>query len=204
MLLKIHPENPSIRNLQQAAEVLKAGGIIIFPTDTVYAIGCDASNQKAYERLCRIRQVKPEKSTFSFLLKDLSHLSEYTRPFERNVFKILKASLPGPFTFIMNAGTNVPALYRNRRKTIGIRVPDHAILASLISLNQGPLVSASLHDSEDEIAEYLTDPEIIHERYEKIVDLVIDGGPGKNVPSTVIDCTGDEPVVVRQGLGEVL
>ncbi len=203
MLLKIHPDNPPQRLLMQATEVLKSGGVIIFPTDSIYAIGCDAGNQKAYEKLCRIRNVKPEKSTFSFLLHDLSHIAEYVRPFDRSVFKLLKASLPGPFTFIMPAGNNVPVLYRNKRKTIGIRVPANKVVMELIMMNQGPLVSASLHDREDEIAEYLTDPETIYDRFGELVDLVIDSGPGNNVPSTVIDCTGDEPVIIRQGLGQV-
>lgn len=203
MLLEIHPDNPSPRHIKQVIEVLNDGGVIIFPTDTIYGIGCDVKNPKAFEKLCRIRGVKPSKANFSFLLNDLAHISEYTRPFERNVFKLLKASLPGPFTFILPASNMVPTLFRNNKKSIGIRVPDNKIISALTQELGGPLVSASLRDDMDTIAEYLTDPLEINDRFGDLVDLVIDGGVGKNVASTVIDCTGDEPVVIREGLGVV-
>ena len=203
MLLEIHPDNPSPRHIQQVVSVLRSGGVIIFPTDTIYAIGCDASNQKAFEKLCRIRGVKPQKANFSFLLNDLAHISEYTRPFDREVFKLLKATLPGPFTYILPASNMVPTLFRNNKKTIGIRIPDNHIVRLMVQELGQPVVSASLRDDMDTIAEYLTDPADIHERFENLVDLVIDGGYGKNVASTVIDCSGDEPAVIREGLGIV-
>lgn len=203
MLLEIHPYNPAPRHIQQVVSVLRAGGVIIFPTDTIYAIGCDASNQKAFEKLCRIRGVKPQKANFSFLLNDLAHISEYTRPFDREVFKLLKATLPGPFTYILPASNMVPTLFRNNKKTIGIRIPDNHIVRLMVQELGQPMVSASLRDDMDTIAEYLTDPEEIHERFENLVDLVIAGGYGKNVASTVIDCSGDEPVIIREGLGVV-
>lgn len=203
MLLEIHPDNPSPRHIKQVIDVLNDGGVIIFPTDTIYGIGCDVKNPKAFEKLCRIRGVKPQKANFSFLLNDLAHISEYTRPFDRNVFKLLKASLPGPFTFILPASNMVPTLFRNNKKSIGIRVPDNKIISSIVDELGGPLVSASLRDDMNIIAEYLTDPEEIHDRFGTLVDLVIDGGFGKNVASTVIDCTGSEPVVIREGLGVV-
>ncbi len=201
MLLPIHPDNPSPRLINQVIDVLKDGGVIIFPTDTIYGIGCDVNNPKAFEKLCRIRGVKPQKANFSFLLNDLSHISEYTKPFDRQVFKLLKSTLPGPFTYILPASNMVPSLFRNNRKTIGIRIPDNKIISALVTALGGPLVSASLRDDLDSIAEYLTDPEEIHDRFGSLVDLVIDGGYGKNIASTVVDCTEEEPVVIREGLG---
>ena len=203
MLLEIHPENPSPRHIKQVIDILNADGVIIFPTDTIYGIGCDVRNTKAFEKLCRIRGVKPQKANFSFLLNDLSHISNFTKPFERNVFKLLKATLPGPFTYILPASNMVPALFRNNKKTIGIRVPDNKIIQMLIEELGGPIVSASLRDDQDTIAEYLTDPQEIHDRFGNQVDLVIDGGYGKNIASTVVDCTGDEPEVIREGLGVI-
>lgn len=201
MILQIHPVNPSPRHISLVTDILLDGGIVIFPTDTIYAIGCDIRNARAFERLCRIRGVKPSKAQFSFLFHDLSSLSEYTRPFNRSVFKLLKATLPGPFTYILQASGAVPAIFRNNKKTIGIRVPDHPITAAIISALGHPLLSASLHDDQDAVAEYLSDPAEIHERYENLVDLVIDGGFGQKIASTVVDCTGEEPVVIREGLG---
>ncbi|MBK6644024.1 MAG: threonylcarbamoyl-AMP synthase [Bacteroidia bacterium] len=203
MLLEIHPDNPNSRHISQVVDVLRKGGVIIFPTDTIYGIGCDVTNQKAFEKLCRIRGVKPQKANFSFLLNDLAHISEYTRPFDREVFKLLKATLPGPFTYILPASNMVPALFRNNRKTIGIRVPDNKIIRTLVAELGNPIVSASLRDDLDTIAEYLTDPKDIEERFGNQVDLVIDGGYGQNTASTVIDCTGDAPVVIREGLGQI-
>jgi len=203
MLLQIHPENPSTRQIEMVVSILKNGGVIIFPTDTIYAIGCDPMNTKAFEKLCRIRGVRPDKANFSFLFDDLSQIAQYTKPFNRTVFKLLKASLPGPFTFILPASNKVPVLFRNNRKTIGIRIPDNNIISDIIALMGSPLVSASLHDDQDNIAEYLTEPDEINDRMGNQVDLVIDGGYGKNVGSTVIDCTSDEPVVIREGLGRL-
>ena len=197
MLLKIHPDNPPPRHISQVVKVLNDGGVVIFPTDTIYGIGCDIRNSRAFEKLCRIRGIKPQKAYFSFLLSDLSHISEYTLPFSREVFKLLKATLPGPYTYILPANSTVPALFRNNRKSIGIRIPDNKIITAIIEEMGSPLVSASLRDDQDEIAEYLTDPEEIHERFGDLVDLVIDGGIGKNKASSVIDCTGNEIVIVR-------
>lgn len=196
-LLPIHPDNPSPRHIRQVVEQLRDGGVVIFPTDTIYAIGCDVRNTKAFNKLCRIRGIKPAKARFSFLLHDLSHIAEYTQPFSRSVYKLIRSHLPGPYTFILPASGAVPALFRNNRKTIGIRVPDNRIIHEIIAELGGPLVSASLRDNEDEIAEYLSDPEEIYIRYGKVVDLVIDGGYGKNVASTVVDCTGEDPVEIR-------
>ncbi|MDQ3051201.1 MAG: L-threonylcarbamoyladenylate synthase [Bacteroidota bacterium] len=203
MFLEIHPDNPSPRHIRQIVDILNADGVIIFPTDTIYGIGCDIRNTKAFEKLCRIRGVKPQKANFSFLLNDLAHISSYTKPFERNVYKLLKATLPGPFTYILPASNTVPSLFRNNKKTIGIRIPDNKIIKAIIEELGGPLVSASLRDDENIIAEYLTDPQEIYERFGNQVDLVIDGGYGKNIASTVIDCTGEEPNVIREGLGIV-
>lgn len=203
MFLEIHPDNPSKRHISQVVEILNKDGVIIFPTDTIYGIGCDIRNNKAFEKLCRIRGIKPEKANFSFLMSDLSHISNYTKPFDRNVFKLLKATLPGPFTYILPASNMVPVLFRNNRKTIGIRIPDNKIIQAIIEELGAPLVSASLRDDEDSIAEYLTDPYDIYEKFENLVDGVIAGGYGKNIASTVIDCTGSEPSITRQGLGIV-
>jgi len=197
MLLKIHPDNPSPRHISQVVEVLNKGGIVIFPTDTIYGIGCNISDARAFEKLCRIRGIKPTKAYFSFLINDLSHIASYTRPFSREIFKLLKANLPGPYTFILPASNMVPTLFRNNRKTIGIRIPDNKIISSILAELESPLVSASLRDDQNVISEYLTDPEEIHDRYENLVDLVIDGGYGKNKASSIIDCTGPEPEVIR-------
>ncbi|MFZ9942166.1 MAG: L-threonylcarbamoyladenylate synthase [Bacteroidia bacterium] len=198
MLLEIHPQNPQPKKIQQAVETLQKGGVIIFPTDSVYAMGCDIRQAKAFEKLCRIRGVKPQKAQFSFLLSDLSHIAEYTKPFSREVFKLLKANLPGPYTFILEASNLVPTLFRNNRKTIGIRVPDCEITRQLIAELGGPLVSASIHNDGDPIIDYMTDPFEIHEKFGKEVDMIIDGGAGSLKPSSVIDCTGSEPMVVRE------
>jgi len=203
MLITIHPENPPPRQIKQVVEVLLTGGVVVFPTDTVYAIGCDVYNSKAFDKLCRIRSIKPQKANFSFLFTDLSHLADYTKPVSRDVFKLLKNSLPGPYTFILPASNRVPVLFRNNKKTIGIRVPENKIVQNIISVLGGPLVSASLHDTEDEIAEYLSDPVEINEKMGKLVDLVIDGGFGGNIASTIIDCTSGEPVLIREGAGKV-
>jgi tRNA threonylcarbamoyl adenosine modification protein (Sua5/YciO/YrdC/YwlC family) len=198
MFLKVHPENPSPRHVSIIVEKLREGGIVIFPTDTIYAIGCDSRQGKAFEKICRLRGVAPEKANFSFLMADLSEISHYTKPFDREIFKLLKSHLPGPFTFILPAGNMVPTPYRNKRKTIGIRVPANKIIQAVILELGAPVISASLRDDMDTIAEYLTDPEEINDRFSRLADIVVDGGYGKNVASTVIDCTGDEPVYLRK------
>lgn len=200
MILKIYPENPNPRDIRQVVEVLRNGGIIVYPTDTVYGLGCDITNAKAVELIARYKNVKVEKSNFSFICSDLSHLSDYTRPVSSQVFKLLKRYLPGPFTFILNANSNVPKYFKGKKKTIGIRIPDNSIIIEIVRSLGNPIMSTSIHD-EDEIIEYSTDPELIHEKFMDIADMVIDGGYGDNVPSTIVDCTEEIPVVVRQGKG---
>lgn len=200
MLIKLYPENPNPKDVRQVVDVLKSGGIIIYPTDTVYGMGCDITNAKAVEKIARLRNVQVEKSNFSFITSDLSHLSDFTKLVSNQIFKILKRHLPGPFTFILNANSNVPKYFKGKKKTVGIRVPDNAIILEIVRELGNPIMSTSIHD-EDEIVEYSTDPELIHEKFASIVDLVVDGGYGDNVPSTIVDCTGDVPIITRQGKG---
>jgi len=200
MLLKIYPENPNARDIKQVVDVLKNGGIIVYPTDTVYGMGCDITNARAVERIARYKNVQVEKSNFSFICSDLSHLSGFSKPVSNQVFKLLKRYLPGPFTFILNANSNVPKYFKGKKKTVGIRIPDNSIIIEIIRGLGNPIMSVSIHD-EDEIIEYSTDPELIHEKFQDIAELVIDGGYGDNIPSTIIDCTSDFPVIVRQGKG---
>ncbi|QHS56946.1 threonylcarbamoyl-AMP synthase [Mucilaginibacter sp. 14171R-50] len=202
MLIKIYPENPNEKAIEQAVDVLRKGGIIIYPTDTVYGLGCDITNQKAIERICKIRNIKPEKANFSFICYDLSHISDYIKPIDNATFRVLKKALPGPFTFIFNASHAVPKLLSSNKKTVGIRVPDNNIAREIVKALGNPILSTSIHD-EDDIIEYSTDPELIHEKYEDMVDLVIDGGYGDNIPSTVIDCTSGEFEVIREGKGDL-
>lgn len=200
MLLKIYPENPNSRFVQMAAGCLRQGGVIIYPTDTVYAIGCDILQPRAVERVAQIKGIKAQKANFSLICQDLQHISDLTRPFSTSVYKAMKKALPGPFTFILNANNQVPKIFQSRKKTVGIRVPDNNIIREIVRELGNPVISTSVYD-DDEILEYTTDPELIHEKYENLVDLVIDGGYGDNQASTVIDCTTDELVLVRQGKG---
>jgi len=202
MLLRIYEDNPQEKAIQQAVDVLKKGGVIIYPTDTVYGIGCDITQQKAIERVCQIRGLKPDKSNLSFICYDLTDISQYTKPFDTAVFRVLKKSLPGPFTFIFNASGQVPKLLSSKKKTVGIRVPDNAIVRALVKELGNPIVTASIRD-EDDILEYSTDPELIHEKYEDQVDLIIDGGYGGNIASTVVDVTSGEFEVIREGKGDL-
>lgn len=202
MLIKIYPENPNEKAIQQVVEVLRKGGIIIYPTDTVYGLGCDITNHKAIEAICKIRNIKPDKANFSFVCYDLSHISDYIKPIDNTTFRVLKKALPGPFTFIFNANHNVPKLLSSNKKTVGIRVPDNAIARCIVKELGHPILSSSIHD-EDEIIEYSTDPELIHEKYQDLVDIVIDGGYGDNIPSTVVDCTSGEFEIIREGKGEL-
>jgi tRNA threonylcarbamoyl adenosine modification protein (Sua5/YciO/YrdC/YwlC family) len=202
MLLKIHPQNPEPRKLKQVIECLAEGGVVILPTDTIYALGCSIFQGQAVDRICRIRQVQLEKSHFSFICHDLSNISEFTRPFDRQVYKMLNRCLPGPYTFILNGNSRVPALFRSKKKTIGIRVPDNAIALAIVQGLGNPVMSTSMHVP-DEILEYPSDPEEIHERYGKLVDMVIDGGTGNIIPSTVVDFTGDEASIIREGAGDI-
>src|SRR5690554_4194667 len=180
MLLKIYEDNPSDKSIQQVVDVLKKGGVIIYPTDTVYGLGCDINNQKAIERVCEIRGIKPEKANLSFICYDLTDIAQYTKPFDTATFRVLKKALPGPFTFIFNASNQVPKLLSSKKKSVGIRVPDNPIAREIVRVLGNPIVSASIHD-DDEIMEYSTDPELIHEKYGDIVDVVIDGGDRKSV-----------------------
>lgn len=200
MFLKIYPENPNPKDIRQVVDVLRNGGIIIYPTDTVYGLGCDITNGKAVEKVARYKNVTIEKSNFSFICSDLSHLSDFSKPVSNQVFKLLKKYLPGPFTFILNANSNVPRYFKGKKKTVGIRIPDNSIIIEIIRELGNPIMSTSIHD-DDEIVEYSTDPELIYERFRDFADLVIDGGYGDNIPSTIIDCTNEVPVIVRQGKG---
>lgn len=199
-LIKIYSENPQEKQIKSVVDVLKGGGIIIFPSDTVYAMGCDINNIKAMEKLAAIKKVKLEKAQFSIICNDLSHLSEFTRPVDTSVFRLLKATLPGPYTFILPAGKSLPLSYKNH-KTVGIRVPDHSIPQMIVKELGNPIASTSIKD-DDEILEYTTDPELIAEKYDREVDLVIDSGYGDNIASTIVDLTDAEPVVIRKGKGD--
>jgi tRNA threonylcarbamoyl adenosine modification protein (Sua5/YciO/YrdC/YwlC family) len=198
MLLHIHPDNPQPRLLKQIAECLLDGGVIIYPTDTIYGIGCDISQPKAVERICRIKNVDPQKAQLSFICKDLSHLSDYTKSIDTPLYRMLKEHLPGPFTFILPASKQVPKILQSKKSTIGLRVPDNKICLALGDALGHPILSASLPG--DMVEEY-TDPEVIFEKFKHQVDFVIDGGIGGMEPSTIVDCTTDEWVVLRQGLG---
>jgi len=199
MLLSIHPENPQPRLISQVIECLKDGGIIIYPTDTIYGLGCEIHHPKAVERICRIKNIDPHKAQLSFICKDLSHLSDYTKSIDTPLYRKLKLCLPGPYTFILPASKQVPKILKSKKETIGLRVPDNVICQSILDALATPLLSVSLPG---EIAEELTDPEIIYERFGNLVDFVIDGGPGGIVPSTIVDCTTDDWMVLREGLGE--
>lgn len=202
MVVTVYPDNPNLLEIQKAVSILKGGGIIIFPTDTVYAIGCDMYNFKAMEKLCRALSLKPEKANLSLICYDLSNISHFTQQFDTPVFKLMKRSLPGPFTFILKANNEIPKIFHSNKKTIGIRVPDNSIARLLVKELGNPLVSKSVH-SEDEVLDYITDPHEIVEYWEDKVDLIIDGGFGDNNPSTIIDCSGYEPVLLREGKGEI-
>ena len=200
MLLRINPDKPNYGEIAQVVTCLQDGGVVIYPTDTVYGIGCDINKQRAVERVCKIKGIDPEKANFSFVCYDLSHLSDFTKPIDTGTYKLMKKALPGPFTFILDANNNVPKLFRSKKKTVGIRIPDNAICLEIVKQLGNPIMSTSVHD-DDEIIEYTTDPELIHEKYKDIVDIVIAGGYGYNEASTVVDCTDNEFTVLRQGLG---
>ena len=199
--IKIYEDKPSEAAIKKVAEVLRNGGLVIYPTDTVYGIGCDITNSRALERLAKLKDIKLEKANFSFVCSSLSNLSDYVRQIDTSTFKILKRALPGPYTFILPGNNDLPKEFR-KKKTVGIRVPDNNIARQIVEVLGNPIVSSSIHD-EDEVIEYSTDPELIFEKWQNKVDLVIDGGYGENVPSTIIDLTGYEPVVVREGKGDV-
>ncbi|AMD85323.1 translation factor SUA5 [Capnocytophaga haemolytica] len=197
--IKIYEENPNEKELNKVVEVLQNGGLIIYPTDTVYGLGCDISNTKALEKIARIKGVKLEKANFSFVCSDLKNLSDYVKQIDSTTFKLLKRVLPGPYTFVMQGNNNLPKDFK-KKKTVGIRVPDNLIARRIVELLGNPIVSTSIYD-EDDVIEYTTDPELIFEKWQNRVDMVIDGGYGDNVASTVIDLSGDEPKVLREGKG---
>ncbi len=203
MLIKIYRENPNPREIKKITQIIEDGGVVIYPTDTIYGIGCDISQPKAVARLAKIQGLDMDKAFFSFIFNDLSQISEYTKPMSNPAFKLLKRNVPGAFTFIFEANNNIPKLFKTRRKTVGIRVPNNNIIRSIVAELGRPLLSSSVHDVEDDVTEYITDPELIHERYSNVVDAVIDGGYGDNQPSTVIDCTTDDFEVIREGKGEI-
>ena len=202
MFLKIYPENPNPREIQKAVNCLQNGGIIIYPTDTIYGIGCDIFKQKAIERITDLLGDKKKKDAMTFICYDLSNLSDYTKPISNNIFKVMKRTLPGPFTFILEANNNVPKLLQSNKKTVGIRVPDNNIIREIVNQLGHPILSTSVKD-DDQLVEYTTDPELIYERFGDQVDIVIDGGYGDNVPSTIVDCTGDELEIIREGKGDI-
>ncbi len=203
MLLKIHPENPSERKIRQVVEVLENDGVIIYPTDTVYGLGCDIFSKKAVEKICQIRKLNPAKANLTFICEDISQIAEYTVQLDNELFRLLKRNLPGRFTFILKANNKVPKLFKNKKKTVGVRIPDHNISLAITKALGRPLLSISLK-SDDEILEYFTDPDEIYEDFKKQVDLFVDGGTGDNKPSTIVNCTGDEPEITRHGKGELI
>jgi len=199
--IKIYPDNPNEKEIQKVVKILKDGGLIIYPTDTVYGLGCDITNTKALERIAKIKGIKLEKANFSFVCNDLSNISDYVKSLDTSSFKILKRALPGPYTFILEGNNNLPKEFK-KKKTVGIRVPDNNIALELVKQLGNPIVSTSIYD-DDELIEYTTDPELIFEKWQNKVDAVIDGGYGDNTASTIIDLTGNEPEVIREGKGSI-
>jgi len=202
MLIELHPNNLDERKLKQITDCLAAGGVIIYPTDAVYSIGCDLNNSKAIEKVARLKGIPAEKANFSLVCEDLSHLSEFCKPINNTVYKLMKRALPGPYTFILDANTQVPKIFKSKKKTIGIRVPDHIVPREIVRLLGRPIIATSVHD-DDDVIEYTTDPELIHERYKDKVDIVVSCGIGNIEASTIIDCTGGEPEVIRLGRGPI-
>ena len=200
-ILKIYPDKPNEAAIAKVVKVLKDGGLVIYPTDTVYGLGCDITNSRALEKIAKIKGVKLEKANFSFICHDLSNLSDYVKQIDTSTFKLLKRALPGPYTFILPGNNNLPKEFK-KKTTVGIRIPDNSIALEMVRQLGNPIVSTSIRD-EDEVIEYTTDPELIFEKWQNLVDLVIDGGYGDNVGSTIIDLSGDEPAVVREGKGSL-
>jgi len=200
MLLRIYPENPNQDRIRKVVNVLEDGGIIIYPTDTVYAMGCDIKANKSIDKIARLKGMNPNNPDMSLIFHDMSQLSEYTVIRDNSVFKLLKRNLPGPFTFIVQANNQIPKLFKNKKKTVGIRIPDNNIVLELVRELGRPIITTSIHDP-DEVIEYTTDPELIYEKYHDFAEIVINGGFGRNEASTIVDCTSEEPAIVRQGLG---
>lgn len=200
-LIKLYQDNPNQKELKKIADAMRDGALVIYPTDTVYGLGCDITNKSALEKIARIKGIKLEKANFSFICENLSNLSDYVSQIDSHTFKILKRNLPGPYTFILPGNNNLPSVFK-KKKTVGIRVPDNKIATELVRLLGNPIISTSIKD-EDELIEYTTDPSLIIEKWDNLVDIVIDGGYGDNIASTVIDLTGDEPVLIREGKGSI-
>ena len=200
MLIRLYSENPNQKNIRKIVDLLENGGIIIYPTDTVYAMGCDIRATKAIEKIARFKGLNPKNPELSLIFHDMSQLSEYTIIRDNTIFKLLKRNLPGPFTFIVQANNQIPKLFKNKKKTVGIRIPDNNLILELVRELGRPIITTSIHD-QDEVIEYTTDPELIYEKFRDFTDAVIDGGFGKNEASTIVDCTGEEIEIVRQGLG---
>ena len=200
MLIRIYPENPNPKAVEQVVDCLRHGGIVIFPTDTIFGLGCAIDNHAAVEKIIRFKGINTKKAHLSFICYDLSHISDYIKPISNATFKLMKKNLPGAFTFVLNANNNIPKLFKNNKKTVGIRVPDNSIIREIVKELGSPILSTSVKD-DDEILEYSTDPELIHEKFAQIADLVIDGGYGDNEPSTIVDCTGETVDIIRQGKG---
>jgi len=199
--IRLYEENPNQKQIRQVVDVLEQGGIIIYPTDSVYAIGCSVEARKAMEKIASHKGFDPRRPDMSLIFEDMSQLSQYTTIRDNNIFKLIKRNTPGPFTFIVQANNQIPRLFKNKKKTVGIRIPSNNIVLDLVRELGYPIITSSVHDP-DEIIEYTTDPELIYEKYRDFADLVIDGGYGNNEPTTVIDCTGGEPVIIRQGIAE--
>src|SRR5690554_4881514 len=204
MLLKIHPENPEGRKIDKIVEILRNGGIIIYPTDSVYALGCDFANQDAVDRICRLKNLDPTKANLTFMCKDISQVSEYTSQINNDIFKTMKRNTPGPFTFIIPSNNQVPKLFKNKKRTVGVRISENNIVQDIIETLGNPIISTSLKKDDDKIVEYFTDPGLIYEDYENAVDVVIDGGIGNIEPSGIVDCTGDELILIREGIKEIV
>jgi tRNA threonylcarbamoyl adenosine modification protein (Sua5/YciO/YrdC/YwlC family) len=202
LFLEIHPDNPQDKYLSTIVECLKDGGVIIYPTDTVYGIGCDIYKTRAVERVCKIKGIKPEKSNFSLICYDLSHISDFTKHVSTPVYKVMRKALPGPFTFILEANNSVPKLFKHKKNTVGIRVPNNNIIREIVRLLENPILSSSVKD-DDEIVEYTTDPELIYEKFEDKVDIIVNGGYGNVEASTIVDCSDGEFTIIRQGMGDL-
>ena len=202
MLLRIYPENPNPKEIKKVVDCLKNGGVIIYPTDTVYGIGCDVNNKKAMERVCRIKGLDIKKHNLAFVCYDLSHIALFTKQLETSTYKLMKKTLPGPYTFILEANNSIPKLFKNSKKEIGIRIPDNNIPREIVKELGNPIATTSVKDK-DMLIEYSTDPELIYEHFNKLVDIVIDGGFGETIASTIVDCTKNNPEIIRKGKGDI-
>ena len=202
MLLRIYPENPNPKEIQKVVDCLKNGGVIIYPTDTVYGIGCDVNNKKAMERVCRIKGLDIKKHNLAFVCYDLSHIAAFTKQLSTSTYKLMKKTLPGPYTFILEANNSIPKLFKNSKKEIGIRIPDNNIPREIVKELGNPIATTSVKDK-DMLIEYSTEPELIYEHFNKLVDIVIDGGYGEAIPSTIVDCTNETPEIIRKGKGDI-